>query len=252
MKALALLLLLPQLALAQAILPPSSTPAGLSGTNTGDVTVTAVGSSPSANGASLSGQALSLQPADSTHPGVILAGAQTLAGPISVVSNLLPSVTNTPNLGSTSKLWAHVYATEISGIFAAGQGITFPSNGITLKTGSGSGGDVRVVDIFGNGFVHINNSGLYTSNVENPIPVVHAAQTGSAQAVEYGNGAATGGVLAVTFATAFASAPSSCICVGTNAVATGCVISTAATTTSVSFTFGVGTDVVNWFCSGAK
>lgn len=45
----------------------------LSGTNTGDVTLTAVGSSPSANGASLSGQALTLQPADSTHPGVLTA-----------------------------------------------------------------------------------------------------------------------------------------------------------------------------------
>lgn len=45
----------------------------LSGTNTGDVTLTAVGASPSANGASLSGQALTLQPADTTHPGVLTA-----------------------------------------------------------------------------------------------------------------------------------------------------------------------------------
>lgn len=46
-----------------------------SGTNTGDITLTAVGSSPSANGASLSGQALTLQPADSTHPGVLTSAA---------------------------------------------------------------------------------------------------------------------------------------------------------------------------------
>lgn len=52
----------------------------LSGTNTGDVTLTAVGSTPSANGASLSGQVLTLQPADATHPGLLTILAQTIAG----------------------------------------------------------------------------------------------------------------------------------------------------------------------------
>ena len=52
----------------------------LSGTNTGDITLTAVGSTPSANGASLSSQALTLQPADATNPGVVTTGTQTFAG----------------------------------------------------------------------------------------------------------------------------------------------------------------------------
>ncbi len=52
----------------------------LSGTNTGNITLTAVGSSPDANGASLSGQALTLQPADATHPGLVTTGTQTFAG----------------------------------------------------------------------------------------------------------------------------------------------------------------------------
>lgn len=51
-----------------------------SGTNTGDVTLGAVGSSPSANGASLAGQVLTLQPVDGTHPGVLTTGSQTIAG----------------------------------------------------------------------------------------------------------------------------------------------------------------------------
>ena len=51
-----------------------------SGTNTGDITLTAVGSSPSANAASLSGQALTLQPADATHPGVVTSGTQSFGG----------------------------------------------------------------------------------------------------------------------------------------------------------------------------
>lgn len=52
----------------------------LSGNNTGDVTLAAVGAAPNANGASLTGQALTLQPADATHPGLMTILAQTLAG----------------------------------------------------------------------------------------------------------------------------------------------------------------------------
>lgn len=52
----------------------------LSGTNSGDVTLAAVGSSPNANAASLSGQVLTIQPADGTNPGVLTAGAQTIGG----------------------------------------------------------------------------------------------------------------------------------------------------------------------------
>lgn len=51
-----------------------------SGTNSGNVTLTAVGSTPSANGASLSGQALTLQPADGTNPGLLTSGTQTIGG----------------------------------------------------------------------------------------------------------------------------------------------------------------------------
>lgn len=40
----------------------------------------AVGSTPSANGASISGKTLTLQPADATHPGVVTSGTQTLGG----------------------------------------------------------------------------------------------------------------------------------------------------------------------------
>lgn len=49
-----------------------------SGTNSGDITLAAVGSSPAANGASLSSQVLTLQPADATHPGVISTASQTM------------------------------------------------------------------------------------------------------------------------------------------------------------------------------
>ncbi len=56
------------------------TATNLSGTNTGDMTLGAVGASPAAEGASISGQVLTLQPADDTHPGLLTTGQQTLAG----------------------------------------------------------------------------------------------------------------------------------------------------------------------------
>lgn len=43
----------------------------LSGTNSGDVTLASVGAAPANAGASLSGQVLTLQPFDGTHPGVV-------------------------------------------------------------------------------------------------------------------------------------------------------------------------------------
>lgn len=54
--------------------------ANLSGTNTGDVSITAIGAVPNANGASLAGQALTLQPANASFGGVVTTGTQTFAG----------------------------------------------------------------------------------------------------------------------------------------------------------------------------
>ena len=72
-----------------------------SGTNTGDVTLSAVGSSPSANGAVLTGQALALQPADATHPGVVTTGTQSIAGTKTFTGtvNITGKVLSTAGLG---------------------------------------------------------------------------------------------------------------------------------------------------------
>ncbi len=58
-----------------------------SGTNTGDVSIASFGSSPTANGATLSGQALTLQPADSTHPGSVSIATQSFGGGKSIIGN---------------------------------------------------------------------------------------------------------------------------------------------------------------------
>ncbi len=72
----------------------------LSGTNTGDVTLAAVGATPSANGASLSSQALTLQPADATHPGVMTAAAQTFGG-VKTFAGLVAGTTSLSTCGTT-------------------------------------------------------------------------------------------------------------------------------------------------------
>ena len=64
-----------------------------SGTNTGDITLTAFGSTPNADGASLSGQALTLQPADGTHPGGVSITTQTFAGSKTVGFNTSDQIT---------------------------------------------------------------------------------------------------------------------------------------------------------------
>lgn len=61
----------------------------LSGTNTGDVTLAAIGATPNANGASLSGQVLTLQPADSTFGGILTAIAQSILGLKTFVSGVV-------------------------------------------------------------------------------------------------------------------------------------------------------------------
>ncbi len=52
----------------------------LSGTNTGDVTLDIIGSTPNVSGASLSGQVLRLQPASASFGGITTTGSQTFAG----------------------------------------------------------------------------------------------------------------------------------------------------------------------------
>lgn len=65
----------------------------ITGTNTGDVTLAAFGSTPSAAGASLSGQALTLQPADGSNPGGVSTVAQTFGGAKTLSGAILNGIT---------------------------------------------------------------------------------------------------------------------------------------------------------------
>jgi hypothetical protein len=74
------------------------TASNLSGTNSGNVTLGAVGAAPNANGATLAGQALTLQPADGSNPGVLTTGTQTIAGNKNFTGNIT-AANLTPSLG---------------------------------------------------------------------------------------------------------------------------------------------------------
>jgi hypothetical protein len=83
----------------------------------------AVGAVPNANGASISGATLNLQPADGTNPGVLTAGAQTIGGAKTLTGTLtLPAGTAAaPTLGFTGAL--------TSGLFGLTNGIGVSTNG---------------------------------------------------------------------------------------------------------------------------
>lgn len=119
------------------------TASNLSGTNTGDVTLTAVGAVPSANAASLSGQALTLQPADATHPGVVTTAAQTLAG-IKTFSS------------------APVSANGFLAVSGAAGGLSFDATELYIKTPN-NGGEIHLQTLGGTELGKINGRGYVTN-----------------------------------------------------------------------------------------
>lgn len=75
------------------------TASNLSGTNTGDVTLAAFDASPNANGASLSGQVLTLQPASGTQPGGVSTTTQTFAGAKTFSGEIITAASTTGTAG---------------------------------------------------------------------------------------------------------------------------------------------------------
>ena len=75
------------------------TASNLSGTNTGDVTLAAVGAVPNANAASLSGQVLTIQPASASFPGVVTTATQSFAGDKTFTGNIAAANLSGTNTG---------------------------------------------------------------------------------------------------------------------------------------------------------
>lgn len=70
-----------------------------SGTNTGDVTLAAFGSTPNANAASITGQVLNLQPADATNPGGVSITTQSFTGAKTFITKILTPIINDAGAG---------------------------------------------------------------------------------------------------------------------------------------------------------
>jgi hypothetical protein len=96
----------------------------LSGTNSGDVTLAAVGSSPNANAATLSSQVLNLEPASASFPGVVTTGTQTMAG----------AKTFSTSIASIS----HIVNGTTSGAVTIGAGATVTSYSLVLPAAQGA------------------------------------------------------------------------------------------------------------------
>ncbi len=93
----------------------SITGANFSGTNTGDVTIGGFGSGPNANGASLSGQAFFLQPADASNPGAVSTTTQSFGG-TKTFNGAVGIVASSPGSNALLGIDASSLQTVLSGV----------------------------------------------------------------------------------------------------------------------------------------
>ena len=111
------------------------------GSNTGDVTLTAIGATPNANGATLTGQALNLQPANASFGGVVTTGAQTFAGAKTltspVIADLNPAADFTLTQNSIKALTSINAGAIVNTLYlkAGNVGIETTSPGVQLQVG---------------------------------------------------------------------------------------------------------------------
>jgi len=141
------------------------------------VTLAAVGSSPNGNGASLSGQQITLQPANASNPGVVSTGTQTFAGD-KTFSGSLKSQTSLiledPGVGTQT---VTVQAPTLAGSYT----LTLPvDDGLQYQglTTDGSGALSFDYAKFSNAHYHVSNDGR--SQYSSIQAAINAAETAGA------------------------------------------------------------------------
>lgn len=171
----------------------------VSGTNTGDVTLTAVGASPSANAASLAGQALTLQPADATNPGVLTSGTQSIGGNKTFTGTVAASNISGTNSGDVT-LSAFGSSPSANAASLSGQALTLqPADathpgGVSTTTQSFAGDKTVVGNIAANNLSG-TNSGDVTLAAFGSVPNANGASlSGQALTLQPANATNPGGV----------------------------------------------------------
>jgi hypothetical protein len=117
-------------------------------------TVGAVGSSPNANGASISSSTLTLQPADATNPGVVTSGTQTIGGTKTFSGQLIGKGTATNDNAAAGYIGE--YPTVGIGTDVAAAATTVWGNVATITL---SAGDWDVTGIAGTNAIGVTVTG---------------------------------------------------------------------------------------------
>jgi Chaperone of endosialidase len=175
----------------------------LSGTNTGDLTLTGIGLAPNGSGAFLSGQVLTMEPADATHPGLIVGSgvAQNLGGTYTFTNDVTMGTNRLNANNGSAVLLAPVVSSSITNIFvgdAAGnatltglQNAGFGSTSLqdvtsgTRNTGCGFSSLDHVTsgtDLIGIG----DNAGSTYTTETNNIAIGHVGQSGDTGIIRIG------------------------------------------------------------------
>ncbi len=168
-------------------------------------TLAAVGSTPAAAGASISGTTLTLQPASATLPGVITAGAQTIGG----VKTLTSPILVTPALGTpASGVMTNVTGTA-AGLTAGN--VTTNANLTGPITSTGNATAVAAQTGSGSVFAMQDSPSLTTPALGTPSALVGTNISGTAAGLTAGNVTTnanlTGDVTSVGNATTLTNAP---------------------------------------------
>lgn len=123
----------------------------------GSISFTAVGSTPNANGASVSGSTVTLQPADGTHPGLLTSGSQIIAGSktfngtveLSGNFNITP-ISNSVATGSNARLGpateSNITLTNASLVSIGSADISTTSAGDTYTLTNSTGANITIIN----------------------------------------------------------------------------------------------------------
>jgi hypothetical protein len=165
----------------------------ISGTNTGDVTLANIGAVPNANGASLSGQQLTLQPANGSFGGVVTTTTQTFAG-----DKTFTGTVSVPGAGTNSERFGA--STTASGVNSLAVGKSASATGDHgTAIGNSATAAIQAVSLGsganGGGFTNTTVIGYNSSATGAEALAVGAGATSANNGVALGtaSSAATGG-----------------------------------------------------------